>query len=108
MFSNFLNLNILTAHGQNDRKFMKIFKSLPIWPIHPKEENEKKFIDTTGKLLTYNPPFFFSYKNTKFYKCNNESDFNALTKLGVTPINELEYLKNHVVPSYINYAREIE
>jgi hypothetical protein len=96
----------LTVHGQNDRRFMRVLTSLPIWQIHPMEET--KFIDTTGKLLTYNIPFFFSYNNTRFYKCNsNESDFNALTELGATPISEQEYLKYHIVPSFIDYAQGI-
>src|SRR2546430_38149 len=76
---------------------MDIIKTLPIWPIHSSKEN--KFIDaTTGDLLTYKLKYFSFYQDTNFYKCDSESDFNALTKLGATPVNELVYVRNYIMP----------
>ncbi|CAG8565122.1 11422_t:CDS:10 [Rhizophagus irregularis] len=87
-------LKTLIAHEQSQRGFMKILRSLPIWPIH---SSENKFIDaTTGDLPPRKLPFFSFHKKTNFYRCDHESDFNALTKLGVTPMDTLEYLKGIV------------
>ncbi|RIA90188.1 hypothetical protein C1645_823689 [Glomus cerebriforme] len=96
---------------------MDTLKSLPIWPVH---SSENKFIDaTSGKLLTYKLPSFFSfYQETKFYRRDNESDFNTLIKLGTTSVDELEYVKNHIIPplftlclepsqEYINFLQSV-
>jgi hypothetical protein len=73
---------------------MKILRSLPIWPLH---STENRFIDaTSGDLLPQKFPFFSFHEKTNFYRCDHESDFNALTKLGVTPMNKLEYLNGIV------------
>src|SRR3954447_22365916 len=75
---------------------MKVLRSLPIWSLHSSESN---FINaTSGKLLPYKLPFFSFDINTNFYKCDHESDFNALTKLGATSITELEYFEKYITP----------
>ncbi|CAB4442753.1 unnamed protein product [Rhizophagus irregularis] len=87
-------LKILIAHARSQRGFMEILKSLPIWPIH---SSENKLIDaTSGDLPPQELPFFSFHKKTNFYRCDHESDFNALTELGVTPMDTLEYLKGIV------------
>lgn len=81
----------LVARGKGQVKFMKALKSLPIWPVR---SSENKFIDaTSGKLPTNKLPFFSFDEKIDFYRCDHESDFHALTELGVTPMNELEFLE---------------
>ncbi|GBC02571.1 hypothetical protein RclHR1_00470001 [Rhizophagus clarus] len=88
-------INVLIHHGKN-QEFIKVLRSLPIWPIHSKEE---KFVDATaGKLLTYKIPFFSFDNNTNFYKCDRESNYKILAKLGATLIDESEYLENYIIP----------
>ncbi|GES91935.1 sacsin isoform X1 [Rhizophagus clarus] len=88
------NLEVLEEYGQVQEKFTSILKSLPIWPIHSCEDN---YIDaTSGNLFTYKLRFFSFFQNTDIYKCN-ESDFNALKKLGATLIGELEYIVRHII-----------
>jgi hypothetical protein len=101
---------ILTEHGQKQKNFMDTLRSLPIWPIYSNEK-ERKFIDaTSGNLLTYRLPFFSFQKNINFYKCDDVSDFNALTKLRrkspleATCINESNYLMNYIIPDLENFV----
>ncbi|PKY41139.1 hypothetical protein RhiirA4_353484, partial [Rhizophagus irregularis] len=89
-------IDTLIEHGQKDRSFMDTLKSLPIWPMH---SSENKFKDAiSGILLTYKLPFFSFNQNTFFYRCDNELDFNVLTKLGANSVDELEYIK-YLVPT---------
>ncbi|GES91901.1 hypothetical protein GLOIN_2v552263 [Rhizophagus clarus] len=91
------DIDILIEHGQNHQIFMDTLKSLPIWPMHT---SENKFNDAiSGNLLTNKLPFFSFDQDTNFYKCDNESDFNVLTKLGAKSVNELEYIKHYIVPT---------
>src|SRR5207248_8577105 len=77
---------------------MRILKSLPIWQIHYCED---KFINaTSGTLLPYKLPFFSFRNNTNFYKCDSETEFNMLLKLGVTYISELDYVKKHLLSGF--------
>jgi hypothetical protein len=76
---------------------MDTLRSLPIWPMHSSENKLNDAI--SGNLLTYKLPFFSFDQETNFYKCNNESDFNVLTKLGAKFVDELEYIKHYIVPT---------
>ncbi|RIA90176.1 hypothetical protein C1645_164705 [Glomus cerebriforme] len=88
-------LDVLFVHGRNKKEFMKVLRSLPIWPIH---SNEEKFIDATaGKLLWYRPSFFSFDANTNFYKCDRES-FQALTDIGASRIEISEYIRDYIIP----------
>ncbi|CAB4479085.1 uncharacterized protein OCT59_027473 [Rhizophagus irregularis] len=109
-------IDTLIEHGQKDRSFMDTLKSLPIWPMH---SSENRFNDAiSGNLLTYKLPFFSFNQDTNFYRCNNESDFNVLTKLGANPVDELEYIRHYIVPvlttqfpepseEYINFLQSV-
>ncbi|GBB90419.1 hypothetical protein RclHR1_17380001 [Rhizophagus clarus] len=78
----------------NQGSFMRILRSLPIWPLY---SPGNKFIDaTSGNLLPRKLPFFSFRETKKFYRCDHESDFNALIKLGVAPMDKLKYLKDIV------------
>ncbi|GES91903.1 histidine kinase-like ATPase [Rhizophagus clarus] len=91
------DLATLIARGKSQAKFMNVLKSLPIWPLR---SPKNKFIDaTSGKLLTNKIPFFSFDEKIDFYRCDNESDFYALNGLGVTSINEFEYLE--IIVTYI-------
>ncbi|CAG8636620.1 9275_t:CDS:2, partial [Funneliformis caledonium] len=90
-------LEVLTG---NQEDFMDILRSLPIWPIH---SNEGVFIDVnSGTLYPSKLSYFKFHENTDFYKCDHESDFNALTRLGASSVNVLEYVKD---PLLIIYTR---
>jgi hypothetical protein len=106
---------LFTGHGLNQENFANTLRSLPIWPLH---SSENKFIDAkSGKLLPFKLPFFSFDQNTEFYKCERETDFKALTILGATLLNELEYVKKYIIPKlegfqtpsqeYINFLRNI-
>lgn len=106
---------MFTGHCRNQENFMNTLRSLPIWPLHSSED---KFIDAkSGKLLPFKLPFFSFDKNTEFYKCDREIDFEALIILGVTPMSELEYVKKNIIPKlkgfptpsqeYINFLQNI-
>ncbi|CAB5375027.1 unnamed protein product [Rhizophagus irregularis] len=96
-----VNLEILLGHCRNQENFMNILCSLPIWPLHSSED---KFIDAkSGKLLPYKLPFFSFDKNTEFYKCDREMDFEVLRILGVTPMSELEYIKKNIIPKFKDF-----
>ncbi|GES98868.1 sacsin isoform X2 [Rhizophagus clarus] len=99
-FRTFINeeIDTLIEQVQNQRDLIIILVSLPIWSIHSCEDN---FINArSGILLPYDLPFFSFRKNTTFYKCNNKSDFNTLVKLGAKFISELDYVKDHILPSF--------
>ncbi|PKC10503.1 hypothetical protein RhiirA5_498400 [Rhizophagus irregularis] len=94
-------IDTLIEHAQHQEDFADILVSLPIWSIHSCEDN---LIDArSGILLPYELPFFSFHKNTIIYKCNSKSDFITLTKLGATFISELDYVKDHIIPSFIKF-----
>ncbi|RIA92338.1 hypothetical protein C1645_765344 [Glomus cerebriforme] len=86
----------LINYGRHKKEFMKVLRSLPIWPIHSSEE---KFIDAAaGKLLSNNLPFFSFDTNTNFYQ-RDRGSFEALTKIGASLIeDESKYLQDYIIP----------
>ncbi len=92
----------MTEHGRKQDRFMKILRSLPIWPIHSCDD---VFINAeSGILLPHKLPYFSFCQNINFYKCD-EADFNVLFVLGATSIDELDYVK-HVIPEHMIPSQE--
>src|SRR5688572_18504689 len=103
----YLYLFYLIEHGKSQENFMETLMSLPIWPIHSDEKD--MFIDAkSGILLPFKLPFFSFRRKTTFYKCDHETDFNTLTSLNAQTKSELEYLKEYLLPEFMDYSKPID
>jgi hypothetical protein len=100
----FITFFILIEHAQDHEDLFDILVSLPIWSTHSCEDNLINARHGSGILLPYKLPFFSFHKNTTFYKCNDKSDFDTLTKLRATSISELHYVKDHILPSFEKFS----
>ncbi len=69
---------------------MNILSSIPIWPIHSCQD---KFIDAkSGIPFPFKLRFFSFRKDTTFYKCEDELDFNTLRSMNAKTITELKII----------------
>ncbi|GBB96452.1 hypothetical protein RclHR1_02760005 [Rhizophagus clarus] len=89
-------LDTLIKHGKYQKNFYNTLVSLPIWPVH---SSENIFVDAKSGILHSFGFSFFSFRNdTNFYNCELENVENMLSKLGATFMNEIEYIKYHILP----------
>ncbi|CAB4387504.1 unnamed protein product [Rhizophagus irregularis] len=86
-------IDILIGYGKYQENFNNILASLPIWPVYSKKNI---FIDAKSGIIHSGITFFSFRDNTNFYNCFFFKD--TLRKLGATSINEIDFIKNHILP----------